>query len=114
MYKSIAAIKRNARHLALDNFVSRRVLVKSGWKDMSRDVCLDESDIDDIAGIVTKGCRVDTLRRVRTALHNLDDIDNAGILSRLTYDKRSGWSYVAGQDYVSEMRILRKVLIEGV
>ncbi|MBG24188.1 MAG: hypothetical protein CMF22_12135 [Idiomarinaceae bacterium] len=114
MYKSISAIKRNARHLSLDNFVCRRVLVKSGWKDISREVCLEDSDVDAIADIVTKGCRVDTLRRVRTALRNLDDIDSAGILSRLTYDKRHGWSYVAGQDYTAEMRTLRKVLIVGV
>lgn len=74
---------------------------------------LSENDIEEIVSIVTKYCRANTIRRVRSILtYHPSLIPNYGIFNRLTKDK-NGWSYCAGQSYPDEIRTLRECITKG-
>lgn len=104
-------IKKQAKHISLDNFVSGRFLTKDGWKSI--DAKLDGDDIGQIMSIVGNRCHVRTKQRIMAALCNVRNIDSHGILQRMQYSHERGWEYCAGQSYPDEIRTVRKCLIKN-
>lgn len=74
---------------------------------------LTEDDINQILKIITHGCRVKTLIRLRSILeYGRSTIGHFGILERLI--KENGqWYYCAGQSYTDEIRTLRELILKG-
>ena len=74
---------------------------------------LTEKDIDAILKIIGYRCRVKTINRLRSILtYNKSLIPEYGILSRLILDEH-GWHYCSGQDYTSEIKIIRDCILKG-
>jgi len=72
---------------------------------------LTEQDIDSIVGLVGKGCQSKTKQRLRSILtYGPSTIEDCGIMRRLTKET-DGWEYCAGQDYVSEIKTVRNVIL---
>jgi len=73
---------------------------------------LTENDIDQIVSILGKKCRINTIRRIRSILtYNSSMIKSYGILNRLILEDNQ-WRYIAGQDYVSEVKTVRQLILE--
>lgn len=72
---------------------------------------LTGQDIEQIIEIVGYRCRVKTVNRLRSILtYGLGRIMSYGIFNRLVKEDR-GWTYVAGQDYTSEIKTLRDCIL---
>ena len=70
-----------------------------------------EDDINQIVSIIGYRCRAKTLTRIRSMLtYSISVIPQYGILDRLIKENDT-WTYFAGQDYVSEMKILRDTIL---
>lgn len=73
---------------------------------------LTENDIDQIVSILGKKCRINTIRRLRSILtYSPSMIKSYGILNRLILEDNQ-WRYIAGQDYVSEVKTVRQLILE--
>ena len=70
---------------------------------------LSEDDIEQLVKLI--GGR--KMKRVRSLLtYDLKSIDFCGVDNRFTYDYKSNkWGYISGQDYKSEMALIRKRLL---
>ena len=72
---------------------------------------LTENDIENIAILVSKRCRVKTFRKILANLtYNVSQIPFYGILNRL-YKQNNEWHYCAGQSYTDEIRTVRNIII---
>lgn len=81
----------------------------NNFSDLKND--LSEQDINEILQLVGKGCRDKTKIRLRTILNQCPRfIEDCGIMRRLTKEPH-GWEYCAGQDYVSEIKTVREVIL---
>lgn len=68
-------------------------------------------DIEQILNIIGHGCRDNTRKRLRSVItYSGSVIPNYGILERLIKEGDT-WTYVAGQDYRAEMKILRDAIL---
>lgn len=74
---------------------------------------LSDNDIDSILKVIGHGCRHETKKRLRSILtYGPSTIPSYGIFSRLIKENNQ-WEYVAGQDYVSEIKTLRNCILKG-
>lgn len=91
-------------------YLTGRILSKSkGYIDFNEDLTAD--DINDIVRILGKGARYENVSRLRSVLtYPTSKKGHADIYKRLVKDKH-GWNYIAGQDYPSEIRQIRNLLI---
>jgi len=76
---------------------------------------LTDHEIDDLVSIFGHGCRAKRKAQIRMELENVPDIEAFGIYGRVfvTEDingKQYGASYCAGQDYTSEIKVVRECL----
>lgn len=73
---------------------------------------LTENDIDQIVSMLGKKCRINTIRRLRSILtYSPSMIKSYGILNRLILENNH-WRYIAGQDYVSEVKTVRQLILD--
>lgn len=105
-------IKETARNVNLYNYVNQRFLTDHGWMNVP-ETKLSKDDIEDIISVIGNRCRKDTKGFLRVALNNVTEIEGCGVLERLQYGPRFGWSYCAGQDYVAELKTLRSVILKN-
>ena len=93
--------------LSLSNFISQRACHRiKGW--VSFEERLTDADINQIVNLL--GGRSYTKDAIRNNLkYNLININNCGIFQRLICENGS-WSYIAGQDYPSEITTIRNLL----
>jgi hypothetical protein len=73
---------------------------------------LTEDDIDQIVGIICKGCRPTMWGRIRKTLEYFPiSIPHLGIFERLI--KENGkWRYIAGQSYPDEIKTVRESILK--
>ena len=72
---------------------------------------LSEEDIDSLMQLLTSRCNPRTKHAVRTALMYPQEEKSHGIYERIIKDPKSGRrSYIAGQSYNDEIRIVRSLL----
>ena len=75
---------------------------------------LTEQDIDDLVGLIGNRCRHETKRRIRSVLTcGPSTIPDYGIIRRLVKTERGGWTYIAGQSYPDEIRVVRNIIVKG-
>ena len=83
-------------------------------KRIAARVGLEAWEVIDIVNVVCSGCNEKTKREVGSKLrYNLIGMGRLGIFERLMWDRAGGWSYCAGQDYRSELKALRKAILEA-
>ena len=96
--------------LSLDNVISRRRYIEpEGWQDWSGE--LTPAQRDSLLALFGKGAHRPTVARLRRCFHdNCRRVRCDGIMQRvhLTDD---GASYCAGQDYPSEVALVRRLLV---
>lgn len=74
---------------------------------------LTPNDVNQLVSIIGYRCRLKTVNRLESILkYGPSTIPNYGIFDRLIKDKH-GWSYVAGQDYTSEIKLVRELILKG-
>jgi hypothetical protein len=74
---------------------------------------LSESDIDQLVNLLGKRCRTKNLIKLRSVLtYGTHLIKFYGIFNRLVKETDGRWLYVAGQDYPSEIRLVRELIIK--
>ena len=67
---------------------------------------LNDNDIAELLCLLTKRCGAKTVRKVESGLrYGLDQLPS-WVKERL-YKDSYGWQYCAGQDYPSELRMIR-------
>jgi hypothetical protein len=111
-YKTIKnASKASSHTLTLNNIMGGRFYHKTkGWTSLkiSGLDLVTSLEINDLLDVI--GGRKNYSILLRRYINNGTSY---GILSRLTYDTKHGWSYCAGQDYTAELNTIRKILREG-
>ncbi len=99
----------NTIKFSLDNAISKRILDKDkGWIDFSP--VITEKHVENFVSLFGHGCRHETKRALRVAAKNgFSGIKNCGILRRVEFNDHGpdSVSYCAGQDYPSEIAIVR-------
>ena len=74
---------------------------------------LTEADTQEIFELLSEGLRQKNLKLLSYRLeHCLERIPHYGILERIHHDEPSGWTYCAGQDYPSEIKDVRKIILD--
>jgi hypothetical protein len=62
--------------------------------------------------LLGKKCRINTIRRLRSILtYSPSMIKSYGILNRLILEDNH-WRYIADQDYVSEIKTVRQLILD--
>jgi hypothetical protein len=97
-YKTLNGLVSKTRQYSLYSFVSGRIChIKKGWVNVKLSEELRKE-------IKNKFCEI--LGNV-----NLDNLNNnCGLFERLTINKRLRVDYIAGQDYPSEIRNLKRLV----
>ena len=99
----------DAEQLSCSNALDGRYCAKKSdggetWKDIDEDTCYELFKL--CREFVANTARGN--RRTRILNASMNSVKSCGILNRLYYDfERERIEYIAGQDYVSEMAILR-------
>lgn len=99
----------DAEQLSCSNALDGRYCAKKSdggetWKDIDEDTCYELFKL--CREFVANTARGN--RRTRILNASMNSVKSYGILNRLYYDfERERIKYIAGQDYVSEMAILR-------
>lgn len=79
---------------------------------ISCNISLNEAQISAGVALLGHGCRYRTKDRIEVALRCCPKLLNHGIYNRVLISGE-GMSYCAGQDYPSEIALVRKLLIGG-
>jgi hypothetical protein len=98
------------RQLTLDNIISRRICTDAaGWQDW--DGTLNEAQRNGLMALLGSGCRQATKARLQHCVNdNCRRVKPCGIIGRVHLEQ-DGASYCAGQDYPSEIRTVRRIMI---
>ena len=100
-----ATKKAPGETITLSNLISKRFYhSKKGNTDLN----IKDIEIDKLVALIG-GRGVNYERLIKNAI-NLEI--NFGIYARIAYSGNR-WHYIAGQDYTSEMNLVRKLLREG-
>lgn len=97
-------------YLTLDNVISkRRCTEEKGWHNWRGN--LNPSQRRALTDLFGTGCHQQTKARLRACFEdNCRRVKSYGIIRRIQLS-RTGASYCAGQDYPSEIRTCREILI---
>lgn len=85
------------------------------FNDRKKD--LTENDIDNLISLIGYRCRLKTLQRLRSVLkYHAVSMRSYGIYDRLMFNEygKNEWSYCAGQDYNSEIKLVRELMLKVV
>ena len=100
---------KDAEQLSCSNALDGRYCAKEidggrTWKDIDEDTCYELFKLcREFVASTSRG-----KRKTRILNVNMKSVQSCGILNRLHYDfENKRIEYIAGQDYVSEMAILR-------
>lgn len=106
-FKNAHNLSKRTNQLTLENLISQSVYINNkGWVKTNN--LLTEEITDQITDLI--GGRKETKRIISIVLKNQKF--SKWYLSRIMYSPtRKTWSYCAGQDYISEIREIRKDLI---
>jgi len=99
--------------ITLDNYISRRIHVEGeGWKAMPESMQLSEGEREDLAQLL--GGRHKTRALIKDKLMHLGAFKSFWLFSRLYKDNDGrGWQYCCGQEWNSEMAMLRKAILSN-
>jgi hypothetical protein len=106
-YKTIqnACKKAQFNQITLSNLISGRFYhVSKGWTKLS----IDEKELNMLRDEL--GGKYDLLRPLMDIINY--NGSNYGIFERVVFNGKR-WGYIAGQDYPSELRTVRKLIREG-
>lgn len=109
----VARIKPSRRDAAYRGYLKRNKRQDTLQNRIDANVGLTDSDVEEIATLLTKRCKMRTVNTVRWALMGLPNGYNFGIFGRLIKHPEHGWSYCAGQSYPDEIRTVRELLIKN-
>ena len=106
-YKTIVnARKKSTNYITLSNLISNRFYHTSkGWTALH---ITDSINIDGLVALI--GGRGHNYKRLLSDYISYGR--DYGILERVIFNNGK-WSYIAGQDYTSEMNTIRKILRDG-
>ena len=94
---------------SLSNVISKRICDRiEGWKDFTP--ALTEKQIENFVTLFGHGCQQKTKESLyHAAKNNFNGVKNVGILGRVEFGEydADSVSYCAGQDYPSEIAIVR-------
>ena len=97
---------KDARQITCSDALNGRYNGNDSWKDLDSDTCNEVFEL--CKEFVAKTARGN--RRERILNSSMDKIKNCGILGRLVYNfKHNEIEYIAGQDYIEEMKVIRGI-----
>lgn len=96
------------KNVNFDKFVQDSVTVNGQAYTLE----LSDEDIQEITELMTKRCKLDTKIDFKQALSEPKHIASYSILERLAFDADYGWHYVAGQNYVGEIKTVRNIILK--
>lgn len=101
-------VEKLVNQFTLENLTTGRAYLKNGgWSDIKIDEDFKEESINQILDVL--GGWEKTKEAMRFNIRNTPI--SAWFASRIVYEpKRNTWTYVAGQDYPSELATIRKQL----
>lgn len=105
-FKHLSSLSKSCEQLTLQNIINGRAYFKQGgWGTFTFE--LSENQMEQIVDLI--GGHTKTKRNVKWSLQNQKP-QHWG-LDRIVYNQRSAaFTYIAGQDYPSELREIRKAM----
>jgi len=108
----VARIKPSRRAAAYRGWLKREKYQDTLQNRIDAQVGLSDSDVEEIAALLTKRCSGRNTNIVRWALMSCPNMASFGIYGRVTKDPE-GWTYTAGQSMPDEIRVVRELLIKN-